>query len=112
VYFFENFPRQLKAKDDRFHKEFNKLVGIDDVDAREVGGQRVMDKSHGWQALGRHLRTQAGDRSVRLQDTQGRRQSCQTSGGTIDEALACEERKCFFSSGEGVSYPCIFFSRI
>jgi AhpD family alkylhydroperoxidase len=31
---------------------------------------------------------------------------------TIDEALACQERKCFVSSGEGVSYPCIFFSRI
>ena len=50
VYFFENFPRMLKAKDDEFHKEFNKRVGIDDVDAREIGGQRVMDKSHGWQA--------------------------------------------------------------
>jgi hypothetical protein len=36
----------------------------------------------------------------------------QTSGGTIDESLACQERKCFVSSGEGVSYPCIFFSRI
>jgi hypothetical protein len=33
-------------------------------------------------------------------------------GGTIDEALACQERKCFVSSGEGVSYRCIFFSRI
>ena len=40
----------LKAKNDEFHKEFNKRVGIDDVDAREIGGQRVMDKSHGWQA--------------------------------------------------------------
>jgi hypothetical protein len=38
--------------------------------------------------------------------------SKQTSGGTIDEALACQERKCFVSSGEGVSYSCIFFSRI
>jgi hypothetical protein len=38
--------------------------------------------------------------------------SKQISGGTIDEALACQERKCFVSSGEGVSYPCIFFSRI
>jgi hypothetical protein len=38
--------------------------------------------------------------------------SKQTSGGTIDEALACQERRCFVSSGEGVSYPCIFFSRI
>jgi hypothetical protein len=38
--------------------------------------------------------------------------SKQTSGGTIDEALACQEWKCFVSSGEGVSYPCIFFSRI
>ena len=50
VYFFENFPRMLVAKDDEFHKQFNKLVGIDDVHAREIGGQRVMDKSHGWQA--------------------------------------------------------------
>ena len=50
VYFFENFPRMLKAKDDEFHREFIKRVGIDDVHAREVGGQRVMDKSHGWQS--------------------------------------------------------------
>jgi branched-chain amino acid transport system substrate-binding protein len=50
VYFFENFPRMLAAKNDDFHKQFNKLVGIDDVHAREIGGQRVMDKSHGWQA--------------------------------------------------------------
>jgi len=50
VYFFENFPRQLAAKNDEFHKEFDKRVGIDDVDARELGGSRVMDKSHGWQA--------------------------------------------------------------
>ena len=50
VYFFENFPRMLKAKDDQFHKEFIKRVGIDDEHAREIGGTRVMDKSHGWQA--------------------------------------------------------------
>ena len=50
VYFFENFPRMLKAKDDQFHREFNKRMGIDDVHAREIGGQRVMDKSHGWQS--------------------------------------------------------------
>jgi len=50
VYFFENFPRQLVAKDDEYHKEFIKLIGVDEVDAREIGGQRVMDKSHGWQA--------------------------------------------------------------
>jgi branched-chain amino acid transport system substrate-binding protein len=50
VYFFENFPRQLAGKNDEYHKEFIKLIGIDDVDAREIGGQRVMDKSHGWQA--------------------------------------------------------------
>jgi branched-chain amino acid transport system substrate-binding protein len=50
VYFFENFPRQLAAKDDEYHKEFNRLMGMDDVHAREIGGQRVMDKSHGWQA--------------------------------------------------------------
>jgi branched-chain amino acid transport system substrate-binding protein len=50
VYFFENFPRMLAAKNDEFHKEFNRLIGIDDVYAREIGGGRVMDKSHGWQA--------------------------------------------------------------
>ena len=50
VYFFENFPRMLKAKDDEFHREFIKRIGIDDVHAREIGGTRVMDKSHGWQA--------------------------------------------------------------
>jgi branched-chain amino acid transport system substrate-binding protein len=50
VYFFENFPRQLAAKNDEYHKEFNRLMGIDDVNAREKGSQRVMDKSHGWQA--------------------------------------------------------------
>jgi branched-chain amino acid transport system substrate-binding protein len=50
VYFFENFPRQLAAKNDEYHKEFIKLMGMDEVDAREIGGQRVMDKSHGWQA--------------------------------------------------------------
>ncbi len=50
VYFFENFPRQLSAKNDEYHKEFIKLMGMDEVDAREIGGQRVMDKSHGWQA--------------------------------------------------------------
>ena len=50
VYFFENFPRQLAAKNDEYHKEFNRFLSIDDVDAREIGGTRVMDKSHGWQS--------------------------------------------------------------
>ena len=50
VYFFENFPRMLAHKNDEYHKEFNKLLGIDDVYAKEIGGTRVMDKSHGWQA--------------------------------------------------------------
>src|SRR5262249_6177723 len=50
VYFFENFPRMLAAKNDDYHKQFNKLIGIDDVYSREIGGSRVMDKSHGWQA--------------------------------------------------------------
>ena len=36
----------LKAKDDEFHREFIKRMGIDDVHAREIGGTRVMDKSH------------------------------------------------------------------
>src|SRR5262249_9906693 len=50
VYFFENVPRMLVHKDDEYHKEFNRLIGIDDVYCREIGGTRVMDKSHGWQA--------------------------------------------------------------
>ena len=49
VYFFENFPRQLAAKNDEHHKKFNELMGIDDVNAREKGSKRVMDKSHCWQ---------------------------------------------------------------
>jgi len=49
-YFFENFPRMLKHKDDSFHKEHNQLIGIDDVHARELNGKRVMDKSHAWQS--------------------------------------------------------------
>jgi branched-chain amino acid transport system substrate-binding protein len=50
VYFFENFPRMLSSKNDEYHKEFNKLLQIDDIDARQIGGQAVMDKSHCWQA--------------------------------------------------------------
>jgi branched-chain amino acid transport system substrate-binding protein len=50
VYFFENFPRLLTSKNDEYHKEFNKRLQIDDVDARQIGGQAVMDKSHCWQA--------------------------------------------------------------
>jgi branched-chain amino acid transport system substrate-binding protein len=50
VYFFENFPRMLSSKNDEYHKEFNKLLQIDDMDARQIGGQAVMDKSHCWQA--------------------------------------------------------------
>ena len=49
-YFLENFPRQLKHKNDEFHREFLQHMGLDDVHAREKGGKRVMDKSHGWQA--------------------------------------------------------------
>ena len=50
VYIAENFPRMLKYKDDAFHKEHNKLVEIDDVDARELNSKRVMAKSHAWQS--------------------------------------------------------------
>ena len=48
-YFLENFPRQLKHKNDEFHKQFIEIIGIDEVHAREKGGSRVMDKSHAWQ---------------------------------------------------------------
>jgi branched-chain amino acid transport system substrate-binding protein len=50
VYFFENFPRLLSSKDDEYHREFNKRLQIDDMDARQIGGPAVMDKSHCWQA--------------------------------------------------------------
>lgn len=50
VYLVENFPRVLKYKDDEFHKQHNKLLDIDDVDAREAGSTRVMAKSHSWQS--------------------------------------------------------------
>jgi branched-chain amino acid transport system substrate-binding protein len=49
-YFLENFPRQVKHKDDAFHREFVKLMGIDEVHGREKGGSRVIDKSHAWQS--------------------------------------------------------------
>ncbi len=48
-YFFETFPRMLKAKDDEFHREHNKMVEVDDIHARETTSKRVMDKSHSWQ---------------------------------------------------------------
>jgi branched-chain amino acid transport system substrate-binding protein len=48
-YFLENFPRQLKHKNDEFHRQFIEHIGIDEVHAREKGGSRVMDKSHAWQ---------------------------------------------------------------
>lgn len=50
VYIVENFPRMLKYKDDDAHREFNKIIGIDNVHAREVGSKRVNAKSHSWQA--------------------------------------------------------------
>ena len=49
-YFLENFPRQLKHKNDEFHKQYIEMIGIDEVHAREKGGSRVMDKSHAWQS--------------------------------------------------------------
>ncbi|MCC6781106.1 MAG: ABC transporter substrate-binding protein [Hyphomicrobiales bacterium] len=50
VYIVENFPRMLKYKDDPFHKEYNKLLGEDDVHARETGSDKVNAKSHSWQS--------------------------------------------------------------
>lgn len=50
VYIVENFPRMLEAKNDAFHKEHNRIMEIDDVHAREVGGTRVKAKSHSWQS--------------------------------------------------------------
>ena len=49
VYFLENFPRPLVAKEDEYHREFNRIMEIDDTDAREKGSDRVMAKSHAWQ---------------------------------------------------------------
>ena len=50
VYIIENFPRVLKYKDDAFHKEHNKIMEIDDIDARDSNSKRVMAKSHAWQS--------------------------------------------------------------
>ncbi|PWB57572.1 MAG: ABC transporter substrate-binding protein [Bradyrhizobiaceae bacterium] len=50
VYIVENFPRMVKYKDDEFHRQFVKLIGTDDVHAREVGSERVNAKSHSWQS--------------------------------------------------------------
>lgn len=50
VYIVENFPRMLKYKDDAFHKEYNALLGMDDVHAREIGSDKVNAKSHSWQS--------------------------------------------------------------
>ena len=50
VYILENFPRVLKYKEDAPHKEHNRVMEIDDVDAREINSKRVMAKSHAWQS--------------------------------------------------------------
>jgi branched-chain amino acid transport system substrate-binding protein len=40
----------VKYKNDDFHKEHVKLMGIDEVNAREVGSKLVAAKSHYWQS--------------------------------------------------------------
>jgi branched-chain amino acid transport system substrate-binding protein len=50
VYIVENFPRMVKYKDDDHHRQFIKLIGTDDVHARETGSERVNAKSHSWQS--------------------------------------------------------------
>lgn len=50
VYIVENFPRMAKFKDDGFHRQFLKLIGTDDVHAREISSQRINAKSHSWQS--------------------------------------------------------------
>ena len=88
VYFFENFPRMLAHKNDEYHKEFNRLIGIDDVYCREIGGTRVMDKSHGWQCWEDMFAIKAGDRDLRLQDPQGHRRRHPRARRHADEELA------------------------
>src|SRR5262249_33462427 len=50
VYIVENFPRMVKYKDDAFHRDYIKLLGTDDVHAREIGSDKVNAKSHSWQS--------------------------------------------------------------
>ncbi|WID99923.1 ABC transporter substrate-binding protein (plasmid) [Bosea vestrisii] len=50
LYVLENFPRMTTYKDDAFHREHNKRMEIDDIDAREANSHRVMAKSHAWQS--------------------------------------------------------------
>ena len=88
VYFFENFPRMLAHKNDEFHKEFNRLISIDDVYCREIGGTRVMDKSSRLAGLGRHLCHQDRGREIGLQDPQRHRRRDPRPRGPGDEELA------------------------
>jgi branched-chain amino acid transport system substrate-binding protein len=50
IHIVENFPRMVKYKDDEFHRQYIKLIGTDDVHAREIGSDRVNAKSHSWQS--------------------------------------------------------------
>lgn len=50
VYIVENFPRMVKYKDDEPHRQFIKMIGTDDVNARELDSNRVNAKSHSWQS--------------------------------------------------------------
>ena len=73
VYIVENFPRMVKYKDDDFHRQYIKLIGIDDVHGREIGSDRVNGQEPFMAELGEHVRVEEGDRDDRLEDQQGRR---------------------------------------
>ena len=63
VYIVENFPRMLKYKDDEFHAQYNKLLGTDDVHAREAGSDKRQRQEPFLAELGEPVRAQEGDRS-------------------------------------------------
>src|SRR5713226_6846750 len=69
----------------------------------------LIPASQGCSAARRHGRTR------RFDTTEHNLRSTSVSrplAARLTRLLRAQERKCFVSSGEGVSYPCIFFSRI
>lgn len=48
IYLLEYLPRKLQFKDTPYHRQLREAVGIEPVDGREVGGDKVVAGSHYW----------------------------------------------------------------
>jgi branched-chain amino acid transport system substrate-binding protein len=48
IYMLEYLPRKLQFKDTPYHRHLRDAVGIEPVDGREVGGDKVVAGSHYW----------------------------------------------------------------